>query len=311
MSLKFIIVLLAGIGIGVGLYRYFIDKPKEALKFSILFAYLLMVMGTLVTSTDSGLGCPDWPLCYGTVAPPLDLQTWIEWTHRILGYITSVLIFTSAMAIKNTRTGVEKTLIFTTLGLLACGVLLGGLIVHVEAPLLETFTHTLIISTHLIFATLIISCLIFTYRILATNGTEPDTKYFGLLFPLVYLQIIIGILVRYSKGTLACPDFPLCNGSLIPDFAHFTITLHFTHRVIAAIILITIVTLLIKTIRDGYNAKGLITILILVLTQASIGVTIVVTGAFFPALILHGAVGFLILAFMAYKAMPFYFKERS
>ncbi len=52
---------------------------------SIVSAYILMVMGTFVTSTGSGLACPDWPLCYGTVSPPLELSIWFEWGHRLLG----------------------------------------------------------------------------------------------------------------------------------------------------------------------------------------------------------------------------------
>ena len=41
---------------------------------TVFFTYLLMVMGSFVTSTGSGLACPDWPLCYGTVTPPLRLH---------------------------------------------------------------------------------------------------------------------------------------------------------------------------------------------------------------------------------------------
>lgn len=284
---------------------------KYTLGASITFAYLLMVMGTFVTSTGSGLACPDWPLCYGTVAPPLEVQVWIEWTHRLLGGLTGILVTLSTVVIVKRKLKIEKTLMLITLGLLGCGVILGGIIVKTEAPLLETFTHTIIISSHLIFATLIISCLVFTFRHIAGKAVLPESQNFAILFPLIYAQILLGILVRYSKATLACPDFPLCGGKVIPDFSHFTIGLHFTHRVLAVIIIVTIVTFLLKTLKEEKNAKSLIILLVLVLTQATIGVTIVVTGMFFPALILHGAVGFFILAFLAYKATPFYFKEES
>ncbi len=284
---------------------------KYTLGASILFAYLLMVMGTFVTSTGSGLACPDWPLCYGTVTPPLEVQVWIEWTHRLLGGTTGLLVLLSTLVVWSKGLVVEKKLMFTTLGLLGAGVVLGGVIVRTEAPLLETFTHTLIISSHLIFATLIISCLIFTYRFVAGKEVLPDTKYFAILYPLIYGQIILGILVRYSKATLACPDFPLCGGKIVPDFTHFTIFLHYSHRVLATIIIITIITFLVKTIKANEKPKSLIILLVLVLTQASLGVTIVVTGMFFPALILHGATGFFLLAFLAYKATPFYFEKNK
>jgi heme A synthase len=61
---------------------------------TILFTYLLMGMGTFVTSTGSGLACPDWPLCYGPVKPPLKMDIWFEWRRRFFGAITGA--FTSS-----------------------------------------------------------------------------------------------------------------------------------------------------------------------------------------------------------------------
>ena len=44
---------------------------------------LLVTLGVVVRVTDSGLGCPDWPFCYGRVLPSLgDSKAWIEWLHR-------------------------------------------------------------------------------------------------------------------------------------------------------------------------------------------------------------------------------------
>jgi heme A synthase len=59
--------------------------------------YLLIVMGGVVCMTGSGLGCPDWPMCYGRIIPPVDMGAIIETTHRFLAALTSPLIVAAAV----------------------------------------------------------------------------------------------------------------------------------------------------------------------------------------------------------------------
>ena len=60
--------------------------------------YLLIVFGAIVRITGSGMGCgDDWPLCNGHVLPPFDdLATVIEWGHRQIAVLLSILVFALA-----------------------------------------------------------------------------------------------------------------------------------------------------------------------------------------------------------------------
>src|SRR5713101_91640 len=55
--------------------------------------YLLIILGAIVRITGSGLGCGEyWPLCNGRLLPPLDLPTWIEWSHRLAAGLVAILV---------------------------------------------------------------------------------------------------------------------------------------------------------------------------------------------------------------------------
>jgi heme A synthase len=62
-----------------------------------VMTYLLIVMGGVVCVTGSGLGCPDWPMCYGGIIPPLDMGAIIETTHRFFAAATTPLIVAAAV----------------------------------------------------------------------------------------------------------------------------------------------------------------------------------------------------------------------
>ena len=61
------------------------------------FAYLQIALGGVVRVTDSGLGCPDWPLCHGRPYPAADIHSIIEYSHRTVGTITGLLLIATVI----------------------------------------------------------------------------------------------------------------------------------------------------------------------------------------------------------------------
>jgi len=276
---------------------------------TVFFTYLLMVMGAFVTSTGSGLACPDWPLCYGTVKPPLQMHIWFEWGHRLLGATAGTLIVLSTIFVWRSYRGLPRVFTSAIVLLLFTGVGLGGLTVLVEAPRLDSFLNVAIISSHLIISTLVLTCLTFSLHYVTGRARKTESNFFFFLFCLVYIQVVLGILVRYSGATLACPDLPFCNGKVIPAFTDYSVVLHFFHRLTALTVFITTAIKVYSAISKKNAVSASIITFALVLAQATFGILIVATGMFLPVIILHAATGFLLLGWLAYQAMPFFLSE--
>ncbi|MBI5814707.1 MAG: heme A synthase [Nitrospinae bacterium] len=278
---------------------------KILIGLSIAFTYILMVVGNVVTTTGSGLGCPDWPLCYGTVVPPLQIQTWIEWSHRLLGGATGLFILGATVSVWLTAKGPVRALTMSALGLLGVGAVFGGVIVMLEAPLLEGVLHIMVISFHIIVATAIFILMILAYRRLDTAPAAKENSVYTVMFAIILLQVILGIFVRYSQAAMACSaEFPLCNGQVIPEFAEPGIALHFVHRLMAYVVFFFTGGYMIKAIKDKSDVANSVITFSLVVAQGAVGIGIVHSGMFLPLIVGHGAFGFLLLGWVAYRSAP-------
>jgi heme A synthase len=122
-----------------------------------LSVYTLIVLGGLVASTDSGLACPDWPLCNGQIFPSLTVNVLIEFLHRIWTIeVTVVVIVTMIMAWRLYKRMSRVTLFATlTFTLLLAQITLGMLTV-------QTRTLPIVVTAHLGMATLVFASALIT-----------------------------------------------------------------------------------------------------------------------------------------------------
>ena len=97
--------------------------------------YILIVIGGIVSSTGSGLACPDWPLCRGQVVPALTLSVLIEFTHRVWTIVVTILVVaTLLLAWSKYRWPSKLTKLSTlTFGMLLCQIILGMITVNTRA----------------------------------------------------------------------------------------------------------------------------------------------------------------------------------
>jgi heme A synthase len=244
----------------------------------------LIVFGAVVRVTDSGLGCGDsWPLCDGTILPPLDnLTAWIEWLHRLFAAGIGVLgLATLAMAWRVYR---QQRLIFgavvtaAVLFMVQSG--LGAVVVLLELPPTMVALH--LGTAMLLLAALLIAYVASTYRSAArpVAGSVSIIAYLTTALSLVI--ILTGALVRGSGATLACVDWPLCNGDILPIQQGQLALIHMLHRLSVAalgISLIVLVWQIYQLTGGGVSKRIALAALVTYLAQAGVGALFVLTRA--------------------------------
>src|SRR5215217_4847090 len=266
--------------------------------------YLLIVVGAIVRSTGSGLGCPDWPLCHGQFMPPPNVASWIEFSHRFSGAVVSALILAMVAAAWVWARNVRHVVIPATAVpiMLAAQILLGAWVVWLETP-------ALVVMIHLSFAFVIMAFVLWVNiaaRVAANGGltvaedgphalSRPSrASLSGYLWLVVtpttetYLLLVVGGFTRALGAGWVCSGFPLCNGQFAPFGGSGLVDLHLTHRLLGFIVAGLIGWTAWKTTKTPGLPPAMVrvaySLVVIVLAQITIGAVAVVVG---PSLVLQ------------------------
>ena len=186
---------------------------------ALALAFIVVVMGAYVRLSDAGLGCPDWPFCYGKPVPA-DIadghalaKAWKEMGHRYLAGTLGLLILALAIAAWRLRRSAR----------LAAAIVL---VVIVQATL-GAWTVTMllkpaIVTAHLVGGMTTLALLAWLALAQWSHAAAPEMRALrfvaGLAIAAVAIQIVLGGWVSANYAALACPELPRCPGPM--DFAN-------------------------------------------------------------------------------------------
>lgn len=254
---------------------------------TVLLTIGLIVFGAVVRVTDSGLGCGnDWPLCDGRVIPPLDnLTAWIEWSHRLFAGLIG--LFGLGMLYVGWRAYREQNRLVlmataTAAALFALQSGLGALVVILDLPPTMVTLH--LGTAMLLLGALLLAAIAAWYRpgVQPASSRDHVTTLAYVTAALSLVIILTGALVRGSGATLACTDWPLCNGAVLPFDQGELQTVHMMHRFAVAGLGLALLLLVWYVRRERENSllrQLALAALVLYLLQAGVGALFVWTSA--------------------------------
>ena len=200
---------------------------------------LLITLGVVVRATDSGLGCPDWPLCKGQVIPAFgDLKAWLEWIHRDIAALLGILIL--GLPILAWRDHRDRRSL-TWLGIVA--VLLVGFQAWLGEETVRLGNSGESVTAHLASALALLGLLVFILarsaypaHVSGRGASQRFTLLAAFGATATYALLLFGSHVTATpNAALVFPDWPLMGGTLFPAITSVT-SAQVLHRYVAAIV---------------------------------------------------------------------------
>jgi len=205
----------------------------------VFMTFDLIVFGAFTRLTDSGLGCPDWPGCYGASNPfhalgeiqqaetampsgPVTvIKAWIEMIHRYLAMTVGALILVQVGVAFSKLKSLGKFPLFCSLGLFLLVCIQGAF----GAWTVTLKLQPIIVTIHLMLALFLLACLTAYAQQTWEQSSSVHTlrirplpaQLLLIAFVVLTIQIFLGAWVSTNYAVLACPDFPTCLGSVWPE----------------------------------------------------------------------------------------------
>jgi heme a synthase len=280
---------------------------RNILFLSILGTFLVILAGSIVRGTGSGLGCPDWPRCFGQWIPPMDItelpenykdiykiagktiadfdpfKTWTEYINRLLGVVLGfliVILFGLSFGMRK----YERNIPWFCGGLLFLIILQGG----VGALVVSTHLKPFLITIHMFLAVVLLMGLLYLQKycrdlenIAIVPKTDPKGLFISkILVVVTFVQIMLGTQVRQQVDTLIRDTQEATDATVIEQLG----SIFYVHRTFSMVIVALFVYLLIYFQRTRYNRQAFfLTLLAFLCVLGNIATGITLNYFEFPA----------------------------
>ena len=215
---------------------------------TLVATFGLIVLGSAVRVTNSGMGCRGWPLCSGEVGPISKFHPLMEQSHRFLASIVTVLIIVLVIAVLRAGTAARHVRgpSLASAGVIVIQIVLGAITVL-------TNNAPVTVALHLLVATLFLG--VVTVNAVA-SFIAPDRSWSLLHGPgrlawaavgALYLVVISGSIVVNAGAQAACTSWPVCLSS---PAATGLVAIQMVHRSIVLIGSVLVVAFLVSRLRS-------------------------------------------------------------
>ena len=283
----------------------------RAFKASVFWTLGLLFLGSVVHATNSSLACPDWPTCFGTMVPEMTGGVFWEHLHRLVA--GGLLLLWGLATWLARKEATDRPWVFKAalagVGLLLVQSLFGGLTVLYQLPDLVSSTHLALAFSFLALATVMATATASPEEPSPAATDDADAagirRWAIVTAALVFVQSVLGALVRHTDAGLACVDFPLCLGRVVPPLVNMQITVHFLHRLLALVATAAVLGFWVRVHRGdapGPVRRWVTVAVALVLTQVALGVASVLTVLAVMPVSLHTLVAASLVATLVHVA---------